>query len=79
MSLTQLDQRLKALLDEVSARDDIHACTMSLASGSGAFRWEGARGEVSPGGAAATPDMPWFTASITKLFIAACPDPLRRP
>ncbi len=71
MSFANLDQRLESLLDEVSARDDIHSATMALASGSGDFRWAGARGTLSPGGAAATPDMPWFTASITKLFIAA--------
>ncbi len=71
MPLAQLEQRLESLLDEVSARKDIHAATMILATGGGDFRWAGARGELSPGGPAATPEMPWFTASITKLFIAA--------
>jgi len=70
MSFTLLEQRLESLLDEVSGRKDIHSATMALASGRDDFRWAGARGELSPGGAATTPDMPWFTASITKLFIA---------
>ncbi len=72
MPATHLEARLESLLDEVSARDDIHAATMTVVSGAGGFRWAGARGERSPGGASASPDMPWFTASITKLFIAAC-------
>lgn len=71
MTPSILERRLESLLDQVSARDDIHSATMAIVSGRGGFRWAGARGEVSPGGAAATPEMPWFTASITKLFIAA--------
>jgi D-alanyl-D-alanine carboxypeptidase len=71
MLATHLEARLESLLDEVSARNDIHSAIMAVVSGGGEFRWAGARGERLPGGAAATPDMPWFTASITKLFIAA--------
>jgi D-alanyl-D-alanine carboxypeptidase len=71
MPFAGLEKQLDSLLDQVSARDDIHSATMTIASGEGDFRWAGARGELSPGGAAATPEMAWFTASITKLFIAA--------
>jgi len=71
MSYSHFEQRLEYLLDEVSGRGDVHSATMGLASGSGDFRWAGARGELFPGGPATTPETPWFTASITKLFIAA--------
>ncbi|TVP49777.1 MAG: class A beta-lactamase-related serine hydrolase [Gemmatimonadales bacterium] len=65
-----LEPQLESLLDEVFARSEIHSATMAVASGAGDFRWAGARGEISPAGPATKPDTPWFTASITKLFIA---------
>ncbi len=44
---------------------------MAVAAGDGTLLWEGARGEVAPGGPPMSPDTPWFTASITKLYISA--------
>ncbi|TVP53886.1 MAG: class A beta-lactamase-related serine hydrolase [Gemmatimonadales bacterium] len=71
MTFDGLEPKLESFLDEVIARREIHSATMTVASGAGDFRWAGARGEISPGGPATAPDTPWFTASITKLFIAA--------
>ncbi len=71
MTFDGLEPKLESLLDEVFARKEIHSATMTVASGRGDFLWAGARGETSPGGPATKPDTPWFTASITKLFIAA--------
>jgi D-alanyl-D-alanine carboxypeptidase len=64
-------KRLDGLLDAVAERKDIHSVVVSISSGDGACRWAGARGVISPGGAAMTPTTPWFIASITKLFIAS--------
>jgi len=71
MAFDGLEPNLESLLDQVHARPEIHSATMTVSSGAGDFRWAGARGEVSPGGQATAPDTPWFTASITKLFIGA--------
>jgi D-alanyl-D-alanine carboxypeptidase len=70
MAFHCLEPHLESLLGEVCARNEIHSATMTVTSGAGDFHWAGARGEISPGGPATTPDTPWFTASITKLFIA---------
>jgi len=71
MAFDGLEPQLESLLDEVYAGNEIHAATMTVTSGAGDFRWAGARGEISPGGSATRPETPWFTASITKLFIAS--------
>ncbi len=71
MNETRITSLLDALLDDLIARKDIHSAVLSVVSGSGDFRWAGARGEVSPGGAPMAPTTPWFVASITKLFIAS--------
>ncbi|MDP3719312.1 MAG: serine hydrolase domain-containing protein [Acidobacteriota bacterium] len=71
MRETQIAERLDGLLDGVFERNEIRSAVMSVVSGDGAFRWAGARGAVSPDGAAMTPTTPWFIASITKLFIAS--------
>lgn len=65
------EARLEAILDGLAARGNLHALTMSVISGDGALDWAGARGESRPGGPPMTPETPWFTASITKLFVAA--------
>jgi D-alanyl-D-alanine carboxypeptidase len=69
---TPLRPRLEGFLDDLVARRDVVGAAMGAASGDGTFRWLGARGEATPGGSAMTPDTPWFIASITKLYIAAC-------
>jgi D-alanyl-D-alanine carboxypeptidase len=66
-----LAPRLDALLDELSERRGVHGALMLVATGDGHLHWSGARGEAAPGGPPLTPDTPFFTASITKLFIAA--------
>jgi len=68
---TQLDARLERLLDQAFAGRHVHSAVMAVAAGDGTLLWEGARGEVSPGGPPMSPETPWFTASITKLYIAA--------
>lgn len=68
---TKIVRPLDALLDELIERREIHSAVLSVASGDGTFRWTGARGAIGPDGAPMTPTMPWFIASITKLFIAA--------
>jgi D-alanyl-D-alanine carboxypeptidase len=67
-----LTRRLEGFLDDLVSRRDVVGAAMGAASGDGGFRWLGARGEAAPGGAAMTPETPWFMASITKLYIAAC-------
>jgi D-alanyl-D-alanine carboxypeptidase len=71
MKETRITDRLEGLLDGLIGRAEIHSAVMSVASGDGAFRWTGARGEMSPNGPPMTPTTPWFIASITKLFIAS--------
>lgn len=67
-----LESRLEVFLDELAARKGVAGAAMGAATGDGRLRWLGARGEAGPGLGAMTPDTPWFIASITKLFIAAC-------
>lgn len=71
MKETRIIRLLETLLDGLIARNEIHSAVLSVVSGDGTFRWEGARGVMSPGGAPMTPTTPWFIASITKLFIAS--------
>ncbi|MCH8528928.1 MAG: beta-lactamase family protein [Kiritimatiellae bacterium] len=66
-----LETSLETLLDEQIRRKDIYSTVLSVVSGDGTFRWEGARGVTAPGHAPMTPATPWFIASITKLFIAS--------
>ena len=65
------EARMEELLDELAARPEVFSVVLGAASGDDAVRWLGARGEAVPGGPAMTPDTPFFTASITKLYIAA--------
>jgi len=65
------EARLEAILSKLTASPGLHAVTMTVTSGDGRLHWSGARGEARPGGPPMTADTPWFTASITKLFIAA--------
>jgi D-alanyl-D-alanine carboxypeptidase len=65
------EARMEELLDVLAARREIFSAVLGAATGDSAVRWIGARGEAVPGGAAMTPDTPFFTASITKLYIAA--------
>lgn len=71
MNETRIASLLDTVLDGLMERKDVHSAVLSVVSGSGEFRWTGARGAVSPGGAPMTPTTPWFIASITKLFIAS--------
>jgi D-alanyl-D-alanine carboxypeptidase len=66
-----LVRRLEQILDDLIRRKDIHSVVLRVASGNGDLDWAGARGVQHPHGPAMTPDTPFFTASITKLFIAA--------
>ncbi|MCC5847799.1 MAG: beta-lactamase family protein [Verrucomicrobia bacterium] len=66
-----MSKPLETLLDELIGRKEIHSAVMSVVSGDGTFRWEGARNVVAPGQGPMTPGTPWFIASITKLLIAS--------
>jgi len=66
-----LEARLDSMLDRLISRKDLHSVVAAVESRDGSFRWNGARGRVSPDGPPMAPDTPWFVASITKLFIAS--------
>jgi D-alanyl-D-alanine carboxypeptidase len=62
---------MEALLDDLAARKGVFGAVMGAWSGDDTVRWLGARGEARPGGVPMRPSTPFFTASITKLYIAA--------
>jgi CubicO group peptidase (beta-lactamase class C family) len=66
-----MEEPLARILDRLVARKDIAHAVLAVERGEGSFRWIGARGEASPGGAAMRADTPFFIASIDKLFNAA--------
>ncbi len=65
------EARMEELLDALAARREVFSVVLGARSGDDTVRWFGARGEAVPSGRAMTPDTPFFTASITKLYIAA--------
>ncbi len=63
--------RLEALADDLAGRRGVASAVLGVSNGDGSFRWTAARGVSAPGGPPMTSGTPWFTASITKLFIAS--------
>ncbi|WP_026120000.1 serine hydrolase domain-containing protein [Nocardiopsis potens] len=64
----ELDARLAGLLEGLAARRGLHHADIALAGGDGERRWSAAAG---PADRPPAPGAPFFTASITKRFIAA--------
>ena len=67
---------LQSILDRLVKRNRIiESCAVSVSKGDGSFSWSGAAGTARPagngaGGVAMTPQIPYYIASITKLFTA---------
>ena len=64
--------RLQGLVGRLAARRRIPHVVLCVERGDGTLRWSGAAGEAHPGGAPMRPETPYFIASVTKLYIAAC-------
>jgi D-alanyl-D-alanine carboxypeptidase len=64
-------ERLQMLLEQLGSRTHVHHAILAVETGDGDFRWSGAVGEAHPDGTPASAEMPFFYASITKMYIAA--------
>lgn len=62
--MNQLNQQLQQIMDEAARKSNTHAVMLGVQSGNGRIQFSGAAGD-------ATPDQPYFIASITKMFTAA--------
>ena len=65
----RLGQRLDELVRRLAARKRVPHAIVRVEHGDG-FRWTGAVGDARPGGPPIRADMPFFIASVTKLYIA---------
>lgn len=62
--------RLQKQLDNLASQKTIKQAIMAVESGDQSFCWSGAAGETSQGGMRVSTDMPFFIASIDKLYNA---------
>lgn len=62
--MNDINRQLQQLIDKESRKANTHAVLLGVQSGDGRVAFHGAAGE-------ATPDQPYFIASITKMFTAA--------
>jgi CubicO group peptidase (beta-lactamase class C family) len=65
-----VNQRLRATLHRLVARQDVQHAILAVQSGDGAFRWIGAAGEADANGSPLRRDTPFHIASIDKLYTA---------
>ena len=66
-----LEKQLEKLLHGLVSRKGIHHAVIAIESMDKSFRWVGTAGEAHPDGKPMRPDIPYFIASVTKLYIAA--------
>jgi CubicO group peptidase (beta-lactamase class C family) len=64
-------EKLDAILDELIEKRQIRHAVIGVETGDGSSRWIGAAGVADPDGTPMHGDTPYFTASVTKLFVAA--------
>lgn len=64
-------EQLQGVLRELMAHRHVRHAIAAVESGDGAFCWTGAAGAANPDGTPMRADTPFFTASVTKLYIAA--------
>jgi len=77
MNETPIASRLDALLNGLIQRRDIHSVILSVVSGDETFRWTGAPGAMSPGGAqwlfhAPEPDL-YLAGAVNQMSAGAVP------
>jgi len=63
---------LGRLLERLVSRKDIRHAIVAVESGDRSLRWIGAMGDAHPDGTPMRDDTPFWVASVTKLYIAAC-------
>ncbi len=66
-----IEEKLQELLTMLAEKKNIHHAVIAVESGGKDLSWIGARGKAGPDGSPMTPETPFWTASITKLYIAA--------
>jgi len=66
-----LDRRLQRMVDALTAKKTIHHAILAIERGDRSYRRVFVSGYANPDGPLMRPQTPFFTASITKLFIAA--------
>ena len=62
----------QAVLDRLIGRRGIRHAVLAVESMDGSLRWEGAAGEAYPDGTPMRPEIPYYIASIDKLYTAVC-------
>lgn len=62
--MTTIEQKLQALIDQESRKANTHGVLLGMQSADGRVDFQGAAGNASP-------DQPYFIASVTKMFTAA--------
>lgn len=74
VSLSKNDEAIKVLekhLQRLMHRPHLKHAVLAVETMDGSFRWMGARGAACPDGTPMKPAIPFWIASVTKLFIAA--------
>ena len=66
-----LDRRIQRMVDALTSKNNIHHAIVAIENGDRSYRRVFVSGEANPDGTPMRPQTPFFTASITKLFIAA--------
>lgn len=66
------DERLQTVVTRLVGRGGVRHAVLALEAMDGSVRWSGAAGEARPGGVPMGPEIPYFIASIDKLYIATC-------
>jgi len=61
--MTDINQKLQALIDKESQKANIHSVLLGVQSKDGRINFQGAAGDASP-------DSPYFIASVTKMYTA---------
>ena len=61
--MTDINQKLQALIDKESQKANIHSVLLGVQSKDGHINFQGAAGDASP-------DSPYFIASVTKMYTA---------
>ncbi len=67
----ELEMVLQQKLQRLAAARHINHAVAAVESMDGTFKWSGAEGIARPDGTSMTPEIPFWIASITKLYIAA--------
>jgi D-alanyl-D-alanine carboxypeptidase len=66
-----LDAALQPIVDELVMRRGVHHAVVGVERLDGSMRWTGAAGTADPSGRPMTARIPYFIASVTKLYVAA--------